>query len=219
MRKHTPNEIIFIETGLIELKAEIMKRQFKFWSSTMHKVDNDTSMVTSVLIKRAIGKNIQYLRHYKNLVSRFNNPTQCFEKYKKDFTNRLNENIQKKLAKGTCLVLNDYFSLNATRSSPIFYREYLLNEKDRKLLTRYRTGSSFLKINTGYYSRTPIEERLCKCKCIQNLEHVLFHCPFTQAMRDEKFPSTLEELFNDGELAATKLRCMEKLLKLRTIDL
>ena len=46
-------------------------------------------------------------------------------------------------------------------------------------------GSHRLKIETGRWSRTPREERLCQCGDIQDEHHVLLACPCSQHVRDE----------------------------------
>ena len=42
LRNNTPNEIVFIESALTELKAEHYKRQYDFWGKILKK----TSMMT-----------------------------------------------------------------------------------------------------------------------------------------------------------------------------
>ena len=214
IKKNTPNEIIYAETGLIELKVEIRKRQFLFWQKVLKKIEEDPSSVVSVIILSAINNNIHYLRHYKEL-SKFKSVNDCYGKYKDDFNKTMKDMITKKLEKGKCLALQDYMLLNKSLVVPDFYKTYLLSETDRKIVTRYRTGSNFLKTTTGYYSRTAIEDRLCKCGHIQNLEHVIFKCPYTSPMRHGDFPDSLEGFFINHKFAAIKLRCMDKLLKLR----
>ena len=112
-------------------------------------------------------------------------------------------------------IIGDYAKINMNRSSPEFYSKYELSEDDRQILTKYRSGSHYLKIVTGSYYRTPVEQRTCKCKDIQTLQHVIFQCALTQHIRYETFPTNLQSFFANETLAAKKLREIEKLLSLR----
>ena len=47
----TPNEIIYIETGSCELKAQIFKRQYKFWKTVKEDIEKDPSTEISIVLK------------------------------------------------------------------------------------------------------------------------------------------------------------------------
>jgi hypothetical protein len=215
MNAKTPNEVIFLETGLIELKAEIYKRQYSFWGKILNSIDDDPESEVSKTFRMAIDKNVHYIRHYKNIYSSFDNAQSCYKFYTGSFSDKLKQDIVKKTAIYTHSILDDYIVINNTLVSPELYRRYTLPESDRQILTKYRCGSHFLKISTGRFNRTPVERRFCKCNHIQTLEHVLFHCVLTEPMRRGSFPTSLGEFFGDNILAAAKLRHMESLLKLR----
>ena len=92
-----------------------------------------------------------------------------------------------------------------------------MNELDRTILTKYRTGSHSLNVQKGRSNRTQRKDRLCICNLgIQDITHVLFHCNNTQIIRDCKFPyNNLHEFFNDTLRAPDILRMIEHILKLR----
>ena len=81
------------------------------------------------------------------------------------------------------------------------------------LLTKYRCGAHVLKIKTGYSGQIPEQYRLCACKNIQTLEHVLFECPITAAIRPLQSDS-LEAFFSDAN-AVSKLKMLEMIFNLR----
>ena len=85
----------------------------------MAKVDDDPTSVTSVLIRKALEKNIQYLRHYKNLISKFKSEEECFEYYKQNFKDKMNVKIEKKLEEGTCLTLRLFLTKSYSFSSEV----------------------------------------------------------------------------------------------------
>ena len=53
----------------------------------------------------------------------------------------------------------------------------------RIAFTRIRLGSHRLRIETGRWSRIPVEGRLCSCGAIQTEQHVLLACPVTEPLR------------------------------------
>ena len=71
--------------------------------------------------------------------------------------------------------------------NPVFttHRIYAENipEYLRVAVTRFRLGSHRLKIETGRWSRIPIEQRLCACGAVQTEQHVLLHCPESEPIR------------------------------------
>ena len=92
-------------------------------------------------------------------------------------------------------------------------------KKERMLLTKYRTGSHYLHIQSGRATNIPRNQRRCKCNEIQTLNHVIFHCMYTTRIRTTTFIAeikTLEDFFNqDNKVTASTLFMIEKLLKLR----
>ena len=215
MSNNTPNEIVFIETGLTELKSQIYKRQFVFWGKVLKNIEEDPDSEISKVLKMAIDKNIQYLRHYQKLHRDYANKQECYKHYKNCFEIKMKQDIINKTSVPSYSILDDYVLINDNLQSPKFYHEYILTEVDRHIVTRYRCGSHFLKINTGRYNRSPIEKRLCKCKQVQTLQHVLFECILTEPMRHGNFPSNFNDFFTNSVFAATKLCQMERILKIR----
>ena len=123
------------------------------------------------------------------------------------------------LSQKTDSIHKDYVLLNNDLSSPLFYTAYIVHESDRILVTKYRSGSHYLKILTGNRTNTPRERRLCKCNEVQSLHHVIFECIFTNCIRTSSFIAniaTLKDFFGqEVSVVATSLRLIEKHLKLR----
>ena len=215
MRSNTPNAILFIESGLTELKAEIYKRQYEYWGKVQKSIDDDPYTEISKVLIKGIETNVHFVRHYKEMTTKFSNACECYNFFKETSKNKMKEDIVKKTQVHSFSVLDDYVRINPTFESPTFYHKYTICERERQLLTKYRSGSHYLKINTGYYQRTPIEARLCKCNEVQTLTHVLFQCPFTKAMRHGVFPDNLKDFFDNDMMAVSKLATMEAILKIR----
>ena len=162
LRSNTPNEIIFFESGLIELKSEIYKRQYNFWVKTLETINNDPYSEISKAITKSIAKNVHYVRHYKKLVNDFRNAQECFNFHTQCFENKLMQDIADKTRVHWYSALDDYILINPLFETPKFNTQYTLGEMERQIIVKYRSGSHMLKINTGYFQRTPIEARKCK---------------------------------------------------------
>ena len=76
MNGKTPNEILFLETGLTELKAEIYKRQYVFWEKVLKDKNNDPNSNIPSLFKMAINKNVHFIRNSQNI---FDNVQECYK--------------------------------------------------------------------------------------------------------------------------------------------
>ena len=67
---------------------------------------------------------------------------------------------------------------------PVYTRSLVVPEYHRRAYTRLRLSSHRLRIETGRWSRTPREERMCPCsQGVQTEEHALCDCPITQGIR------------------------------------
>ena len=213
MSSNTPNPIVYIETGIAELKGEILKRQYNFWLKIMESLEKDPDSEISKILNCAIAKNIAYIKHYKALIMTYRNAEDCRSKTNEEFWRKMKGEVVVKVEQHVYSPLNTYLKINPRLVAPVFYEEKI-PEWDRKLLTKYRTGAHDLKIRTGYYGRTPEADRLCSCKEeVQTLQHVLFDCSLTVTMRPLT-GNTLESFFCNNE-AINKLQMLEVILKLR----
>ena len=173
MSKNTPNEIIYIETGYAELKAEIYKRQYKFWSKIIMSIDNvpDNSIFT--LYRNAIDKNVQYLKHYKKLHRLYTNHVSCFNEINRQFREKIRNNVTMKAQKTEYNAYYDYILLNNDLVSPTYYSDLNFPECERITL---RSRSHLLAMQAGRWGNIIREERNCICKKLQTLYHILFEC-------------------------------------------
>ena len=73
-------------------------------------------------------------------------------------------------------------------------------ESERKIITRFRTGSHSLNIEIMRYSNVPRENRLCLCKsAVQNIWHVFMECTLTRGIITRNY-NNLKEIFDDDNL-------------------
>ena len=79
--------------------------------------------------------------------------------------------------------INPSFSVHSMYTSTNNY----IADYRRTEVTRFWVGSHRLKIETGRWSRVPREERVCSCGVggVQDEEHVVFHCEYTEDLREK----------------------------------
>ena len=83
----------------------------------------------------------------------------------------------------------------------------LIPDYKRQAFTRFRVMSHNLRIETGRWSRTPTEQRVCQCDeiSIQTEQHVLIVCPLSEASR-ARYPmlrfNNIKDLLNEDVFLA-----------------
>ena len=78
--------------------------------------------------------------------------------------------------------LGTYLLVNPTLVKPVYVEKM---EFQRVCITRYRTGSHNLKIESGRTPHIPRDERYCSCNTgLQTIKHVLLECPLLVDLRE-----------------------------------
>ena len=162
------------------------------------------------------GKTLQlpFLKHYEKLETDFVTPQNCQDTLIRRFRDESSEKIRSKSNEDPESRLGMYMQVNP-HLTPISPVENIL-ECERVVLTRYRSGSHNLKIETGrlHNPTIPRDERLCRCNNgIQSLSHVLFHCPLLTELYREFNYTTIEEALKLPVITKFFLK-MEKIVKL-----
>ena len=215
MSIRTPTELVYIESGLAQLKCKVYKRQYIFWKKVLADIENDNNTSIAKIYKFAIKRNLQYIRHYQKLHKDFETAELCHNYHLNEFNNKMKQSVISKTAVERNSILNDYTKINELLTSPTFYKQYAIKEYDRLIITKYRSGSHHLKIQTGRYYQIEQAQRLCVCGTMQSLSHVIFDCGRLDGMRHENLGSTLQQFFSDNQIAAPFLRVIENTLNLR----
>ena len=97
-----------------------------------------------------------------------------------------------------------YATLTDANYLSSIYDSYI-NEELRTLITRWRLSCTKLAIETGRYTSTPRNERLCPfCDVIEDEIHAIFHCKAYIEIREqfnELLPSnpTIKEILNPAD--------------------
>jgi len=167
------------------------------------------------LYQIAIDLQIPFIRHYLKLHQDFTNEKDCYTFYESSARHDILQRIQNEAAQDHHCIKGVY--LNPSLETPKFYQSYDLNERQRTILTKYRTGSHYLNVQRGRYMSIERTQRICECnQGIQDLQHVIFDCPITNSLRNTNFSfQSINEFFNNVQTAPTYLYMVEDLLKLR----
>ena len=131
------------------------------------------------------------IRHLNQLLSH----EDIFESFKLDVKAKLRSQNSSRVSTYKTINPNSPLMLYTLRLITI----YAEAQQKRIATTRIRVGSHRLRVETGRWSRTPREDRLCVCSTgVQDEIHVLLQCPSSQQLRENyNIPcETLEELMN-----------------------
>ena len=205
VRNCVNNEIVYFETGSWPLQVRVTKQQLKFWSSINEIMREKPDHYISKLVSKALDSNCSFVKYYKNLEESYTNTDECEKKLVDDFKTTFETKITA-ASNDRDSRLGTYLSINPSLSKPEFKDKL---EFQRVCISRYRTGSHNLKIESGRITSTDREERLCLCNTgIQSISHVLLHCPMLDTIR-EKY--NVENVV-DGIMQENFLLEMERIL-------
>ena len=114
------------------------------------------------------------------------NTIPCQRIISREYQSTWRENILKAHNDDINSKLGAYFLVNPNIKNPNLLYSKNIFEIERILITRFRTGSHSLLIETGRYhnARTPRDQRMCSCKEeIQTVHHILIKCKVLQHLR------------------------------------
>lgn len=174
VRGTVPMDLCLVETGLKSLESLVKMRQKKFFEkmfSSRSEMLDDPLMHTITIVEQ----------HNKPVFSYIQNIMAIdVQSYYEGDAQRATERIRN--APPTASRFHTYTSLNPDFIIHPIYTDVNRTIPDylRITFTRFRLSSHMLRIETGRWSRTPREERVCRCgQGIQN-EHHLFVCPLVR---------------------------------------
>ena len=83
VRSNVPNDIVFIESGLLPLKAVILVRQFKFYKERFFETVKKNSRRDKMLNMLLEDQNrTKYIQHYEDLVTRYESKKDIVDEYR-----------------------------------------------------------------------------------------------------------------------------------------
>ena len=174
VRANTSISLCMIECGIPPVRGLIASRRCKFLKGKLQAPDVE-----------------QPFHFVHGLCGRYNTPSSKFIREALNYTevdsiSALVENMQERV--GSTKIVTYTSVLNAQMTvHPVYSTNDYIPDYQRVAFTRLRLMSHNLRVETGRWSRTPRESRICDCdpNQIQTESHVLLNCPLTQGYRDD----------------------------------
>ena len=167
VKQGTPNNLVYQELKRGSIVCKIMDRQARFIDK-LEKLDETECLAKCVW---NLCQELDYVKYYVEL------STTNYDDDVKERTSIIQESDKTMDIR--------YRELIGLESEHILYDKYT-TDSSRKIITRWRLSNTKLAIETGRYTKTKREERLCKlCLVVENEEHVLFHCPAYNHIRTQ----------------------------------
>lgn len=213
VRQNLNNEIVHIESGKMPLKARIKSLQLKFWLQMKNYITENPQSALAKVYATGITAKSSYLTYYQKLENAYGEPDSCEESIEKEFLKSYQDKIKSQHRNDNDSKLGTYLRVNPNLESYVPNPQTIM-EFERELVTRFRTGSHSLAIETGRYSNIPRENRLCSCGLdVQTVWHIFKDCPTTRTIVPKDY-GDLKEAFEDDNLHST-LFAMAKKLKIQ----
>ena len=186
------------------------KQQLKFWLALHHLTNADPDNHISKLVRIAVDKNLNFIEYYKTLQRDYETEKNCKTVLTKNFHDNLQKKVRSAATADKDSKLGAYFDVNPNLVNPDFKNCF---ELDRITLSRYRSGSHNLKIESGRFCVPKLDREFRTCLCnnsdLQTLRHCLLSCSLLNNLRDEKYEITSVEQSMSSPSTAKFLNEME----------
>ena len=213
VRQNLNNEIVHIETGRWPLRVLIKRQQLNFWLQIKDYMLEHPESALSKVYGKAVEVRAPYVKHYLKLETDFGDPKSCSETLRAQITESFKQKLEYRHNLDRDSKLGTYLQINPSLSSYVPAPQTTL-EFEREMVTRFRTGSHALAIETGRYSNIPRENRLCSCgEGVQTVWHVFAECPRTRTLVNKEY-TNMSDIFVDDDVHAVIL-ALTKELKIR----
>ena len=202
VRTNTPALIIYIESGLLPIRALVEARQFKFFKRFVDslKPGAERKLVFAKLLENPT----KYLKHYLALMDKYEDHHAIYENHLREIKSKIREYAAKGKPK-----FQAYLRINPNLEISLFLQCMHLLTKD---VIRFRVGSHNLPIETGRWCQKKREERLCDaCGVVGEELHYVYSC--SQVPRNDLI------LENDISRIWTQPDVFTLIRRLKSIDL
>ena len=150
IRHNINNEIIYVESNTFPLECRIKKLQMKFWLYLREYTLMYPEAAISKVLRVGEANRIGFVKHYTSLINLYANPKVCQEQLQISYKSKWSNTLRFKAESDADSRLGTYLRINPEMKSWIPKPQSIL-EVERKLVTRFRTGSHSLNIEIGRY--------------------------------------------------------------------
>ena len=190
VRNNCPNLIVLIESGCLTLQCMIRSRQLKFFRR--FKLSLQENSTRSAVFQQLLSEQTNFLKHYVELDARYADS--------KMLKSQLMNEVRLKIKDLASDIDNHYKYRIYMEMNPDLVKPPVLNRSDviGKCITKFRAGSHNLRIETGRWSRTPRDDRLCtNCNELGDEYHAVYDCNLIHRSDCNDFPPTLSSIWDD----------------------
>ena len=161
----TPNITCKLEAGMPSLVDFIKHRRVSFISKFMSNMSDEALAQILKLCEAVDTPDYKFIKRARDYV----------DSAVKDGTENLKRQCEEMICNSSKMFT--YVSINPTlECHSIYGQKCYVSDHYRHAFSRFRLSSHNLKIETGRWSRTPRESRVCSCGSVQDESHVLFTC-------------------------------------------
>ena len=145
VRTNTPVLLMYIESGLLPIKAVIETRQFKFLPRFQDSLDENGDRI--IVFNELLRDPSPYLRHYLTLHTKYSDHREIYRTYMSDVKTKIRHHASK-ISGGTKYKM--YLKINPGLNTSLFIESLHPLAAD---IVRFRLGSHNLPIEKGRWSR------------------------------------------------------------------
>lgn len=167
VRTNTPALILYIESGLLPIRALVEARQYKYFGRFQDslKPRAERKLVFDGLLLDPS----DFLKHYTELSETYQNHREIYQHHLNSVKDRIRDHVTKGKPKFTMYVTNN----PNLEPSPFLNCMHPLTRD----ILRFRVGSHSLPIETGRWSQRKREDRICDlCGVVGDEVHYLYNC-------------------------------------------
>ena len=167
VRLNVSNDILYVESSFLPIKAIILIRQFKFYKRFLGTIALDSPR--DKMFKLLLAQETAFLQHYTRLVTKYT----CVEDIVNEFRSATKRKIHDMAAEGR-YKYQIYVDINPDLTPSPFLDVVHPTACD---VLKFRLGSHYFPIETGRWQGAKREERLCNaCGELGDENHVIFRC-------------------------------------------
>ena len=167
VRVTTCSELIYIELDTPSIKTQILMKQWSFWKK-VQEMSNECPL--HHVIRLAKHFKLKEIEHYEQLIASYNSKDEIRDK----FMEETRKSIRSKVEKGQSKFIK-YLQINPSLETPKVYKN-VNRHSDVSMIAGLRTSSHNLQIEMGRRTKTPKEERKCRCGEVEDEEHFTLNC-------------------------------------------
>ena len=175
VRQSTPNDICLIEAGYPSLEAAIRQRQRKFFQQMLDERKGMTDDPLMFALELTQSENKAMYRYISGVLN------EAGDIIENDINLRKERIMSSQRTRAsTYRVINPELTVHSMYTS-----NDIVDDDFRIALTRLRTSSHRLRIETGRWARIPQDRRFCQCGlAVQTEQHVLTECTLVTHIRN-----------------------------------